>query len=208
MPIIHCSDATQLEAGDEEYGRFRDWLAVDSNLAKRISELFWLDMFVGYKRSSLNCRAVLDTVKNLERGERKNGVKPASEFKRPPLKGLWHKHHYSGQNLPMNVVTNLSKERLNEVAERLKEEGIPEVEQSKRYLGEAMKVVTDSLADRSACQRLTGEWIIYAKSDAGNLYLSLGYHDPERPSKDRDEFLIKRIREHCVSEFPDTLKLE
>lgn len=97
MPIIHCSDGTQLEIGDEEYAQFRNWLTVDPNLAQRISKLFWWDMFVGYKRSSLNCTAVLDTVKNLENGEPKNGVKPASQFRRPPLNGLWHKHHYSAQ---------------------------------------------------------------------------------------------------------------
>ncbi|SOE18833.1 hypothetical protein SAMN05877838_3777 [Hoeflea halophila] len=208
MPMIQCSDGTHLEAGEDEYVQFRDWLAVDSDLAQRISELFWLDMFVGYKRSSLDCRSVLETVKNLEKGEPKNGVRPASEFTRPPLKGLWHKHHYSGPYLPMNVANNLPDEMLKELVENLKTEDISPEEQNRRCLGEAMKLVKHSLADRSADQRLTGEWIIFAKSDAGNLYLSLGYHKIGRPAKGRDEFLIGRIREHCVNEFPNILRLK
>lgn len=111
------------------------------------------------------------------------------------------------RNLPMNVANNLSDDILKEASERLKAEDIPPEELKRRYLGEAMKLVTNSLAVRSADQILTGEWIIFAKSDAGNLYLSLGYHDLGRPAKGRDEFLIKRIREHSVPEFPDLLKL-
>lgn len=205
MPIINCSDGTQLEVGKEEFARFRDWLVVDSNLAQRISELFWLDMFVGYKRSSLDCRTVLDIVKGLERGEPKNGLKSTSKFKRPPLKGLWHKHHYSGQYLPMNVADNILDDRLKEVAEKLKAEDIPPGERSHRYRGAAMKAVKDSLSDRSTNQKLTGEWIIFAKSNDENFYLSLGYHNLGCPSTERDQFLIDRIRQHCVQEFPGAL---
>jgi len=205
-PMV-CSDGSIIDITDEEFSSFRDWLKVEPDLEQRISQLFWLDMLIGYKKSSLNCQAVLDTVKNLEEGEPKSGVRPATRFKRPPLKGLWHKHHYSGANLPMNVANNLTEEKIADVAERLKGEDFAPEDMEARYRGEAMKLVTSSLAHRSQNQSLTGEWIIFAKSDAGNLYLSLGHHDLGCPPKNRDQFLIDRIKKHCLLEFPDVRNL-
>jgi hypothetical protein len=213
VSFMVCSDGSNIDITDEEFSSFRVWLKVEPDLEQRISQLFWLDMFIGYKKSSLNCQAVLDTVKNLEEGEPKSGVRPATRFKRRPLKGLWQKHHYSGANLPMNVANNLTKGKLAEVAEvaevaeRLKGEDFAPEDREARYRGEAMKLVTSSLAHRSQNQSLTGELIIFAKSDAGNFYLSLGYHDLWCPSKNRDQFLIDRIKKHCLPKFPDVLNL-
>jgi len=207
MQTIHCNDGTKLEVGDEEYSQFRDWLTIDEDLSQRISELFWLDMFVGYRRSSLDCIAVLNTIKNLEIGELPNGVRPATPFERKPLIGLWHKQYYSGANLSYNVVDELEEGDPEGIFERVKDENIDAGEQSKQFLGKAMKLVRRSLKNRAEDPEkgLTGEWIIFTITDTGNLYLSLGYHYSGHSSKQRDQFLIDRIKKYCVPEFPDAL---
>ncbi|CDN55283.1 Hypothetical protein RG1141_CH29470 [Neorhizobium galegae bv. officinalis bv. officinalis str. HAMBI 1141] len=206
MLRINCSDGSKLEATEDEFAQFRNGLVVqlDDRLEQRISHLVWMDMFVGYKRSSLNCFAVLGAIKNLEAGEPESGVKPATRFRREPLKGLWHKHFYTGANLPLNVINGLRDGELERIAEKLRNEGHQSEDlDRRRYLGAAMQAVKNSLAERSSAQKLTGEWLIFAKCNTGNLYLSLGYHDQGCSSEERDHFLFERIKSHCAHEFPD-----
>jgi hypothetical protein len=55
--------------------------------------------------------------------------------------------------------------------------------------------VTNSYAERSRKQCLTGDWIIYAQHEGQNYYLCLSAH-----GKDADAF--ERIKRCCVDEFP------
>ena len=51
-------------------------------------------------------------------------------------------------------------------------------------------------AERSRDQRLTGEWIVYARHEGRNYYLCLARHDEE------DATIFDRIKNGCVDEFP------
>ena len=170
---------------------------MDPGLEKRISQLFWWDMYVGYELCKLNCIAVIDMVKNLEEGEPFSGVKPATLFKHPPLKGLWHKHYYSGGNVPQNVINQLGEGGLRKIAEEFTREKIPANERTSRARQVAGTTVVNALENRGSSGKLTGEWLIFAKHKLGSLYLSLGFHDAG------DNVLFNRIEKHHPGHFPE-----
>lgn len=55
--------------------------------------------------------------------------------------------------------------------------------------------VMDGYYDRSGAEELTGEWIVYAKHDERNYYLTLGRHG-------EDEAIMTRVGA-CREEFPE-----
>ncbi|MBD9569015.1 hypothetical protein [Ensifer sp. ENS08] len=188
---VGIDGTTPISATNEEFAQLREWLRVDGKLESRISNLFWRDMYEGYTRRSLNCNAVLDAVSNLERGERHSGVKPASRFRNPPLKGLWHKHYYSAQALSNNVFLQLStKGGMKRLSDDISGGG-------KTALQIATRTVLGSLSDRSSAGKLTGEWVIFAKFGNENYYLSLGEHRID------DQIQYNRIIKYCIHDFPD-----
>lgn len=60
----------------------------------------------------------------------------------------------------------------------------------------AHRVTFEPIEERIREGRLTGEWIVFAKHEGLNYYLSLSTH------KTDDETLIRNIREICLPQFP------
>ncbi|KOO16958.1 hypothetical protein AKJ18_02455 [Vibrio xuii] len=60
----------------------------------------------------------------------------------------------------------------------------------------ANQVVTGTLDKRKAKNKITEEWVVYAKYNDELYYLCLARHD------DADQFIRNRIERHCVKEFP------
>ena len=58
------------------------------------------------------------------------------------------------------------------------------------------QLVLGGLDERAGAQRMTGDWIIFAKREGRNFYLGLGTHD------DDDEALYQRLRQGSEWEFP------
>jgi len=56
--------------------------------------------------------------------------------------------------------------------------------------------VTQLYADRARAQELSGEWIVFAKHEGKNYYLTLAAH------YEGDDQIFARIRDGCVGEFP------
>ncbi|CAN7319213.1 hypothetical protein LJR235_001644 [Pararhizobium sp. LjRoot235] len=164
--------------------------------------MFWLDMYLGYKVQNLNCVAVMRAIRDLEADEPHSGVRAATQFEKPPLKGLWHKHHYSAQSLATNVINGLGKNGLAKLASEIIDSA-PNTVITEQMCNElACRAVFETLAQRSSGGKLTGEWLIFAKSEGVNRYLSLGFHAP----RDQDQVLYDRIMKHCVDDFPDLHK--
>lgn len=57
-------------------------------------------------------------------------------------------------------------------------------------------IVEGSYEKRASQQKLTGEWIIYAKYQSKNYYLTLAQHD------EGDDVIHQRIIEGCQADFP------
>lgn len=142
-----------------------------------------------------NIFAVFDEIAGLEGHPiaRPSLTKPPSRFARPPLEGLWHKHYHQAPFIPTNVVNHW---RANSFVDHLKKATskipVPDDKLTGFMLHE---FVISGYRDRSQARRLTGEWIIYARRDERNTYLTLGTHG--------DDHAIYEKVQACAKEFAD-----
>ncbi len=119
-------------------------------------------------------------MRNLEGLGRPVGTKPAEQFERPPLQGLWKKHYLVGgvYSMAKNIGLGLGRkqhrlrkimlEKYNPTTAHLSSETIAK--------NSADAIVSTTYAERSRAQCLTGEWIVYARHDGQNHYLCLATH--------------------------------
>jgi hypothetical protein len=184
-----------LTIAKERLYAFRDLYVSDSELAARMSRLFWFHIFVLDKEFGISPHEILHTIGNLEKGEPPSGIKPATQFRRMPLKGLWHKHYFSARFLPQNILLALSK---NGFEDLLKEVIDPsQLSAAKQMIEElARRVAEEPAEERAAANKLTGEWVVFIEHDGKNYYLACPTHDVG------DEALFNAIMKHCVRDFP------
>jgi hypothetical protein len=168
-----------------------------SELSSRMSELILLDMYVYDAEFGVSPHEILAAIDELERGEGVSGVKPATQFKNLPLKGLWHKHFFSARFLAHNIVLGLGKNGLEKLVSEVMDPAKSSIITKEMISELAHRVTNDPLEHRNAGKKLTGEWIIYLKRECKNYYLCCNSH------KAGDQFIYNRIFEHCVREFPD-----
>ena len=192
------------EEDEEQYSKIefiKGGLKLDENVEGRYSISFLLDLLYGYESSTINIDAVMHEVKFLEGVNDTSKTKAPTQFRRPPLKGLWHKH-YEDTSLS-GLAVNL-KNALSNYSIPYFEEKIIEAQESgeERYMtSEDVKhivndVVTGNLQKRRGENKITGEWIVYAIHEGKKYYLCLAKHDHS------DSFIRKKIDNTGVYEFP------
>ena len=126
---------------------------------------------------------VIDQIENLEGLIDRPGMKAATQFKHPPLAGLWHQHFKMDglSSMAINLRRGMQKFGLpwfeNQVAELAKtgEERYLEEQDISRIVHDAVHGNWQRLHEAEA---LTGEWIIFTKHEGQNYYLALGTHTP------------------------------
>jgi hypothetical protein len=130
---------------------------------------------------------------------RSTGTRPAEQFARPPLKGLWKKHYLVGgrRSFAMNVKLGGGKKgrefrRITASHYNPDSNHLPPGE----VAGNIARDVVQLYVHRARMQELTGEWIVFAKHEGKNHYLCLAGHD------EGDDHIFARIRDGCAYEFP------
>jgi hypothetical protein len=102
---------------------------------------------------------------------RPSRTKEAKPFKKPPLLGLWHKHHFQphffGKNLANELRHSFDKAIEKHIGSKIKD-----------FAGVlAYDLTIGAYRDRSDRTELAGEWIVFEKEDSKiYYYLSLGSH--------------------------------
>lgn len=138
--------------------------------------------------------AIFDEIAVLEGfpGARLSLTKSPTMFARPPLAGLWHKHYHQATFLPQNILNHWRANDFATHAEKTVNEAA--VPQDKLMGALIHEFVLGGYRQRSQARRLTGEWIVYARRDDVNTYLTLGTHGD-------DTAILERVLA-CASEFP------
>jgi hypothetical protein len=139
--------------------------------------------------------AIFDEIAVLEGcpAERPSLTKPPTMFVRPPLAGLWHKHYHQASFLPQNILNHW---RANDFAAHAGKAVDKAAVPRDKLMGALIhEFVLGGYRERSYAHRLTGEWIIYARRDQVNTYLTLGTHG--------DDTAIHERVLACASEFPE-----
>lgn len=139
---------------------------------------------------------VISSIRNLECGDIDGAIKAASMFKKPPLRGLWHKHYFSARFVGKNVKLALGKHGFENLVYEVMDLTQPFI--TKEMIQElAYRMSTEPLQRRAAERKITGEWIIFARHDNLNYYLSLDTHDAG------DQSIFDRVMKFCRRDFPD-----
>jgi len=137
-------------------------------------------------------------------------TKPTEPFTAGPLKGLWHKHWFQASFLATNLLNETEKhgemlirKHLNAEFGRDRWNGELITEKLVGKLVHAM--VDGALSHRSGSvarkqSRLTGEWIVFAKANGRNIYLTLAGHD------ESNEAVLSRCS-LAPEEFPELASL-
>jgi hypothetical protein len=166
-------------------------------LAGRMSELIWFDIYVLNAAFGVSPHDILGAIGDLERGEPPTGVKPATQFKKMPLKGLWHKHYFAAQFLVQNIILGLGQNGIQKLVTEVMDPAKSAVVTPEIIKELAQRATREPVEKRDALKKLTGEWIVFLQREGKNYYLCCNSH------KAGDQFIYDRIMEHCVRDFPD-----
>jgi hypothetical protein len=189
-----------IKVTSERLAEWRSFYVSNSDLASRISELMWFDMYVLDAEFGVGPNDILSSVTDLEAGEKSRGVKPATPFGKLPLKGLWHKHFFSAHFLVNNIVLGHGKDGLEKLINEVFDAAKSPIVTHEMIKEVAHRATHDPLEKRDAAGKLTGEWIIFIKHDGKNYYLCVNTHAAG------DQFIYDRIAQHCVRDFPELPK--
>lgn len=144
-----------------------------------------------YVNRTLHVHMVLDEIAALEGrpGAKPSNTKSEALFQRRILKGLWHKHFMQPGYIGQNLQNHWTDERLEQLLRDVPTSRIPYDLVLRGYTERAGNGAPD------APPALTGEWIVFAKHDDLNYYLTLGVHGDDRR-------IWSRCRA-CAAEFPE-----
>lgn len=120
----------------------------------------------------------------------------------PPLKGLWHKHYMQDglPSLAKNVAKGLDRyeiplfKQMIKEAEEAGEERFLALEDIPSIVEDVVSGNRQRLAEQQA---LSGEWIMFAKHEGQNYYLTIATHDSSTHDRVREQ-----IDQVCCVEFP------
>jgi hypothetical protein len=134
----------------------------------------------------------MDDLRRLEGREASPSMtKPPAPFEKPPLIGLWHKHHSQPGFLARNIVLHWKsrdgRKQLDRLCNDLSATG--KMAQLPHHLG------IDGYGSRAAAHAITGEWIVFVPFEGRNYYLTLGKHGKDR--------LVVANTMACMAEFPE-----
>jgi hypothetical protein len=156
----------------------------------------------------VDIHAVFDQIGKLEKAPLTRAVptKPAEPFTAGPLKGLWHKHWFQAGFLVTNLLNETEKHGDMFIRKHLNaafghDRWVGEL-MTEKLAGQLVRATVDgALSYRSGSagrkqSRMTGEWIVFAKANGRNIYLTLGGHD------ETDEAIFSRCSP-ALQEFPE-----
>ena len=187
---------SEVKVTKEQLYEFADMYGLSKELKSRISELFWLDLYIYELEFGINPNEVLREIKYLECGKPAPETKPASPFLHKPLKGLWHKHFFTARFVPHNISNALKNGGLMKLIQEVFDPNKSPIV-TEEMIGEfSHRFVYESIEDRANDNRLTGEWIVFAKHNQKNYYLCLNTHNAG------DQMICDRINRYCLREFP------
>lgn len=193
-------DGKQIHVQDTELTNFAAAMGLDKIAPGRYSTLFAFKMFLYTHYENIESHLILEEIKALEgKVNRAPGTKSPTQFTKQPLKGLWHQHFFSAQFAQQNIALQMTTKKISETVDRVMHPSKPII--TAEMLDELAKAVTtDAFEERENQGKLTGEWIVFAKHNGQNYYLTLSVHPSDRSTGDQK--LFDEIQSMAYSQFP------
>jgi hypothetical protein len=181
----------------QDYGRL--WVR-DSGLHSRISLLCWMDVMLLERAFGIDPVHVVHAIRQAESGQPSAGTKPAAEFSRFPLKGLWHQHYFSPRFMAHNMFTELGVGGFDRIFQEVCDPAKSEFFTDEMAKELSHRVTVEQFWNRFEGRRLTGEWVIFARHNGKNHYLCCATHE------EGDDAICKRIKDLCTVDFGDVVR--
>ena len=193
----------------EEVAEFKRYVSCGANFADRIS-LALAFRLVLQRINFGEDHHILFEISHLEQGV-DTSTKPAEQFKHSPLFPLWHKHFSTSRHMLRNIGErwNVARGPGNRDLEAMIAGVVAEHRHDSRMAANLLThhFVLGALQERSDAQRMTGDWIIFAKHEDRNYYLDLATHEEGEPG-DRADQLFEKLKQGSSLEFPFLFKRE
>lgn len=185
-----------------ELQQFAGMLGLDRVAPGRYSMVLLLQLYGSCKSGMENPHKVMREISALE------GIGPASKLKapiqnkHPPLKGLWHKHYQQSgmRSLAMNIGKALKRYGIPYAQKKVDE--AQAAGELRYFSAEDVKPIVHDVLHNNFMQlgkdaAVSGEWLLFAKHNGKNYYLSLATHDASQHAQVR-----QAIDGMCCREFP------
>jgi hypothetical protein len=185
------------QIGAERISELASLYELDRVIPGRYSSLLVLSLYLLDKLNGVNPDQVIAEIKHLEGLAPSQQTKEATEFKGSVLKGLWHKHFLPilPSSFAHNITNHLGKNGLEKLVKEVFDAAKSDVVTKEMIQELSHRVVEESIINRGAAGKLTGEWIIFAKENGANYYLCIA------PHASGDENIAANLKV-CVHEFP------
>jgi len=163
---------------DEEIAQFAERCGLSKAAPERYSHLLVVNLIANLDLFGVDPGCVVNEILHLEGVNNFSMTKPASEFKKAPLAGLWHKHYFSGtpNSFAVNLINQYGKTGIREICKEIFAPHFGEKVTEEMIKKMADRIVNDAFSDRVNEGKATGEWIVYAKNNGRNYYLTLATH--------------------------------
>lgn len=194
-------DGRLLQIQDTELFRFASELGLDKIAPGRYSTLFVFKMFLYTELEGVESHYILEELKALEgQANAAPTTKPATQFTQEPLKGMWHQHFFSARFVPQNIAAHMNKKKISETVNRIMDPARSPVVTLDMVNELAKAFSSGAFEERENQGKLTGEWIVFAKHNGGNYYLTLTTHPADRSTG--DQRIFDEIKTMTYAQFP------
>lgn len=194
---INVQSGNEVRAiSQEELDGYAHYVGLNRIAPHRYSALFVMDLLLNDQINGVDPSSVLEEIRAMETSNNPTGTKPASPFKYEPLRGLWKKHYFSAHFVARNIQNHFSGGKLDKLIREVFDATKSPMVTREMIEELAHRYANEPLDQRAETQKLTGEWIVFAKHGGQNYYLCLATHD----SKDQATF--DRISMVSFREFP------
>jgi len=184
----------------DDLARLKSHAAAERPYAQRLSTGLAIRLLTTAQNDAPYVLAAIDALEGL-RAER--NVKPASQFRRPPLFPLWHRHFFAPRHMIRNIGERWGIARgqgnsdLDQMIERVANDHGDDPD---LWQGVLAHHFANGYVERSQAGRLTGDWIIFAEHEGQRYYLDLATHEEGETAN--AERLLSKLKGSASAEFP------
>jgi hypothetical protein len=184
---------------DEACQDVRRWLSLKM-VTGRCSSVLVQQLAACLVTRTAHVHRIYDVLGQLDRFGRVPGTKDATQFTHSasPLRGLWHQHWFEPQFLRQNLIVDLRSEKVAPLLTDMAD-AINRGDDISRFAYDL--VIGRFWARNKACE-MTGEWIIFAKVESINCFLTLACHREGKNRREGEYRIFERVRQ-CELEFPE-----
>ncbi len=163
------------------------------------SELFLCKWLYLESKRVFDRHSIMASIGDVENRTRHSNTKKHSLFSSGPLKGIYKKHFSSACHIVKNIglATGLDGDKTEKIEKIIKDVFREHSGSDIVYMQLAHRFSIEAYDQRVRAKSLTGDYIVFAKYNGSNYYLSI------EPHNINSELVYSQITNLCLTEYPE-----